>query len=139
MHTDDDDDCLRLLTPADHAIVRSRGDGRLFVTDRGQWWYLATADLRDLASPVAAVNLEMYVSGGSVGISIVGDDETAIEREVVVGAGQYRKVRIATIDGVAPSRLIIRSTDSREHPAVVHVTSLRMEYDHGLGEEVNRR
>jgi hypothetical protein len=98
--------------------------GSSFTCPAGLFARAASIDLAKLSErlgkvPGVAVDLEVHVSRGSVGIGLVAENEAYLPAaEAVIDAGQdTRLVTLRAVDGESPARLVFRNLRAGERSA----------------------
>lgn len=118
---------VKALEPSADAMVRCCDGMTLVSSTRPRWWFVATAPISspgDSAAPLA-VQLEVEVLAGTVGISLMGSDNATLFSEIERGPGRAESVSLRA-DGSANIRhLLLRSVDALDRPTVVRVSNVR--------------
>ena len=110
---------LKAITPMPTALMRSTARGPLVSSDRPQWWYLATLPL---SGPVdAPIQISVDVRAGVVGISLIGDDESALWGEAEAAIGRHTVCLSVAPGDPEPRAVLFRSCAPDNRPAVLVV------------------
>lgn len=105
-------------------LRRPTARGPLFTLVRPRWWFVASAPLGGDLGRVRQASITLTVRSGTVGVSFVGSDESAVVSEVEMGVGRGRADISTPESAPCPRKILFRSVDFLDRPAVFVVESI---------------
>ncbi len=117
---------LGRLEAIDVALARPQPDGVLFALDGPQWSFIACGSLEKMAGGIRGVTVEVSTRAGTIGVSLLGDDESDPRSEVILTPGDWHSVDLDVEANFVPVRFLFRSTDAGSRPAAFVVRSVRV-------------
>jgi hypothetical protein len=101
------------------ALVRRHRDSVRVTCVSPRWWFVAILPLPAADYGKCDVLIDIEVSAGQVGVSLLDQDNVTLSSETTVGAGQRKLVRLRDDGGLKVGGLVVRTVDPADRPAVL--------------------